>query len=150
MSNSIKKEVEQVSKQEKDLTKLRESLKSQCFHTKKNGEVDLVRIKTEPGEPPKYICRQCQKTISIIRRDEDEIQHAVDVIDSVIDTIKISSDPTREDDEKTVSRLAKIQYRLRNELIGYYQAALKKNNRGNREDKPEREYTGGWTRPNSL
>lgn len=151
MSN-IKKEVDQVSKQERDLTKLRESLKSACTHTKK-GELTLVKSNRGGQEgSANYICKQCQKDIVISRLSEAQIDESIDILDRMIDTIKISADPNRDDDEKMIKQMAKIQYRLRNEVRAFYNASLKKNSGGNRNNRRNnnRDNTGGWNRPNVL
>lgn len=148
MSN-IKKEVDQVTKQERELGLLRENLKCTCVHTKK-GDLTLVRV---PEDASKYRCKQCQKVIKISRLDDKEIQDAIDVLDRMVDTIKLSSDVNREDDAKMVKKLAKFQFRLRNEIMPFYNASIKKNNQGrgkrnnnNRNDN----YDGGWNKPTTF
>lgn len=126
---NIKKETELVDKQEKQLKAVREHLKAQCSHTK-NGEPDIVPSSDrEPGQL-KYICRRCRKELNLRKIDDEEIRKAVNIIDNVIDTIKITLNLDREDEKKILKRLSKTQYRLRNEIIALYGASLKRNRSG--------------------
>lgn len=144
MSN-IRKEIEDVTKQERTLDKIKETLKCQCTHTKK-GDFTLVR---KSGEERKWICKQCQKIIAIERIDENELQKAIDIIDNAIDVIKLSTDTGRDDDAKVVEKVGKMQYRLRNEILPFYKAAVQKNKGGQRRDK-EQSSNSGWNKPNII
>lgn len=144
MSN-IKKEVEDVSKQERVLDKIKETLKCQCTHKKKD-DYTLVR---KSGDDNKWICKQCQKVISIKKIEENELQKAIDVIDNVIDVIKLSADSSREDDEKIIDKMGKLQYRLRNEVLPFYKASIQKNTGGQRRDRSS-QTSSSWNKPNML
>lgn len=144
---NIKKETEAVDKQEKQLALLREHLKARCSHTK-NGEPDIVpSANKEPGQL-NYICRRCRKELSLKKLTDEEIKNAVGVIDRAIDTIKLTLNLEREDEQKILKKVAKTQYRLRNEVLALYGASLKRNRNGGGKQRPQNNNnTSGWGKP---
>lgn len=152
--NAIRKRTDAVIKNERNLFKVKEDLKAQCTHTI-HGEPSFI-----PSNEPKveglhkYICKQCQKVITITSIDEEELQKACDLIDRAIDIIKItasSSSANNEDDAEVMHKLAKMQYRIRNDLMPTYKAALKKsNNRANKHNNNNNNSESSWGRPTTY
>jgi hypothetical protein len=96
----------------------------------------------------KYYCKLCQKSIIIANIPENELQDACSLIDRAIDIIKITASTINNDeDEKMIEKMAKLQYRVRNDLVPTYKASLKKNN--NKKDKKNNNnhHESTWGRP---
>ena len=149
---NVKKQTDAIDKQEKQLGRLREEIKAGCSHTR-NGELKLVPSNNGGSRDGEliYMCSKCRKVIKLSKLPEDTLQNACDVVDRACDVIKISLDLNREDDEKLLKRISKVQFRVRNEIAPFYAASLKKNKRGNGN---RRNNNGGgnndsgiWARP---
>jgi len=147
--NVIRKKTSAVADSEKKLGKIKEELRAQCTHTK-NGEPSLV-----PSNDPrvqgelKYVCKQCMKPVIISSISEDELENACNIVDRAVDIIKITAgNINSENDAEIINKLAKLQFRIRNDLMPIYRASLKK---GNRNNKPNRERNeSSWGRPTTY
>lgn len=147
MANSIKKQMDAIDRQEKDLRNVREVIKSECSHTK-NGDLDIVPKQNRQNGELKYICRKCKKELDLKKIDEDTLTNACDIIDRAIDVIKLSLDTNREDEEKILRKMAKTQYRVRNDIKKFYAASLKKNRNGSGKNNRNDTNSGGaWNKP---
>lgn len=113
-----------------------EENKCTCTHTVK-GDMKLKPGKSynQGNGQLNYICSECQKEVRIRNISDDEIDRSIDVIDNMIDIIKLSADMTKEGDAKIVKKLAKVQFRLRNEIKDLYKAAKSKNGKGKKKNK---------------
>lgn len=147
-NGNIKKSVEAIDKQERNLKTLREQAKSQCNHTK-NGDLDIVPANNRQQGELKYICRKCQKTLDFSKIPEDELRGACDCVDRAIDVIKLQLDPSKEADAEILKRVSKVQYRVRNDIIKLYAASLKKN-RGNNKNSSNYNNDSSWNKPNIM
>lgn len=154
---NIKKQVEEATRKKREFEKFQEELKSRCSHTNK-GELTITKV--DPGKAKAegfsdadankiYMCKQCHKYINISALNENDIKHACDVIDRVIDTIKMTADPSREDDSELIKKLGKIQYRVRNDIPNYYKAASKKNGKGRKRNNSN-DNNSVWGRPTTV
>jgi hypothetical protein len=146
---NIKKQSEELDKQEKHFGKYKEELKAKCTHTR-NGELTLVPKKdgNKDGELV-YVCKQCRKVLRFSRIDENDLQKSIDLIDQAIDIIKASANTNNENDDEMVKRMAKVQYRLRNDIMPYYKAATSRNNRGNK-NRDNNNDGGAWGKANII
>ena len=52
-------------------------------------------------------------------------------------------------DDEMVKRMAKVQYRLRNDIMPYYKAATSRNNRGNK-NRDNNNDGGAWGKANII
>jgi hypothetical protein len=150
MSNhnkDIRKKIDAVIKNERSMGKIKEEAKAQCTHTL-NGEPAFI-----PSNEPrtdgklKYICKLCQKPITITNISEDELQKACDIIDRAVDIIKITAGSINNDeDSKMIEKMSKLQYRVRNDLIPTYRASTKRNNKKDRKHN-NNQHEAAWGRP---
>lgn len=148
---NIKKQAEDVDKQEKKFSKVKEQLKAKCTHTK-NGELTLVP-RREGGKDGElvYICKQCKKVLKFSRIDDSEAQAALDMVDCMIDIIKANANTNNENDMDMVDKMAKVQYHVRNSVLPFYKASLSRNNnRGNRNNNNNRDRDYAWSKPNTI
>lgn len=151
---NIKKQMELTEKKEREFSKFKEDVQCRCTHTK-HGELTVKRLNNQgnsDSDDPKleFICTQCRKKLSFARISEAALAEACKIIDQTIDIIKVTAETSREEDQKMVSKLAKIQYRVRNDLIPFYNASLKKNNRGRNNKKNNNNTGSGWNRPTTI
>lgn len=146
---NIKKQLEVVEKQEKDLRNLRETFMCECDHKhRQSGDIDIVPIKNKQQGQLKYICKRCKKNLDLRKISEQELHSACDTLDRAIDIIKMSLDPQREEDAKILKRVAKTQYRVRNEIEKMYTASLQRNNNGGRRGNNRRSSEdSAWAKP---
>ena len=128
--NNIKKQVDAIEKQQGSMKVLLEQAKSKCTHTK-NGDLDIVPSNNRQTGELKYICRKCRKEIDLKKIAKEDLENACNIIDRAIDVIKLQLDPSKESDEEILKKMAKTQFRVRNDIVKTYGAALQKNNRGN-------------------
>ena len=143
--NNIKKQVETINKQEKGLRLLREKAKTRCTHTRK-GELDIVPAKDRKQGELKYICCKCGKELYLNKIDEQTLRGACTVVDNSCDVIKLSLDPDRDEDAQVLKNVAKTQYRVRNEILKLYAAALAKNKKGGKR-RGNNQQGSGFNRP---
>ena len=146
---NIKKRLGEVEKQERSCSKYREELMAKCTHTNKSGHLTITSIHGGNGKELVYRCKQCRKIISIKKITEEELKNAIEILDIAADIIKISADASREEDQEIIKRTAKTQYRLRNEFEGYYNAAVKRGNRGAQRGRKE-DSQQLWGRPSTI
>jgi len=138
-----------IREQERNLHKLNEKNMCDCTHTKpKTGDLDIIPARDRQHGELKYVCNECEKDLYLDPIPEDDLRFACDVIDRACDTIKISLDLSKESEQKMRDNVSETQYRVRNEIIKMYGAALKSNNksRGN----GSRGRSGGnssWAKP---
>jgi hypothetical protein len=131
---NIKKQTDSVDKQEKQLKIIREQLKAKCDHSK-NGEPDIVPSNDrESTRRLAYVCRRCKKYIDLTKIPEDELSKACTTIDNACDVIKITLNKENEADAKVLKKVAKVQFRVRNEIAQLYGAALKRNRNGKKRN----------------
>jgi len=144
---NIKKQAEEIDRQNKKFNKYREELKAKCTHTR-NGELTLVRGKNSNNGELVYICKQCKKELHFNQMSEAELQEACNKIDSAIDVIKVNANPNNENDVEMLKKMAKTQYRL-GEIVAYYKAATSRNNkhRGNGNNHHDNNGGGVWGKP---
>lgn len=147
-NGNIKKSVEAIEKQERNMKTLLEQAKSQCNHTK-NGDLDIVPANNRQQGELKYICRKCKKTLDLRKIPEDELRGSCDCIDRAIDVVKLQLDPNKEADAEILKRVAKVQYRVRNDIIKLYAASLKKN-RGNNKNSSNYNNDSSWNKPTVM
>lgn len=144
----VKKKMEELDKIKKRVATEEEKLKCQCFHTAK-GDLDITKDKSAPQGQLRYICRRCRKPLNfnkireekyiIEQKDVGKAVHSgmitllqgIEVVDKSIDVVKITLDPSREDDKRWGQKFAKLQFRLRTEVDPMYKQAIKRNNKGN-------------------
>lgn len=146
---NVRKQTDAIDKQEKALARMKEEIKANCEHTK-NGDLQLVPGNKQSDGELVYICKKCRKVIRLTKISEEELTRACDIIDSACDIIKISLDLNREDDQKVSKRIAKTQFRVRNEIAALYGASLKKGKRsggGHNNNNNNNEYSSAWDRP---
>jgi hypothetical protein len=129
-STNIKKQVEAIDKQDRNLKVLREQMKSKCPHTDKNGDLDIVPKQNRQNGELTYICKRCQKTLNLKKISPEQLAQACEIVDNACDVIKLSLDTQKEADLEILKRIGKVQYRVRNEVQKYYDASLKKNKSG--------------------
>ena len=145
-NKDIQKKVDAVLKNERSLAKVKEEAKAQCTHTF-HGEPAFV-----PSNAPKvngqleYFCKLCHKSIIITNIQEDELQKACNLIDRAVDIIKITASAVNsDDDKKIIEKMAKLQYRVRNDLVPTYRASIKRNTK--KDKRNNNNYESAWGRP---
>jgi len=121
---NIKKTSRRIKNQQHELSKQSEKIKCACNH-KKDGQATLVRKKG--GSPYEWICYQCEKVVNLKKIDEDDLQNAIDLIDTALDVAKFSCRENNAADNNFQGKLAKTQYRVRNVVAPVYKAALNEN-----------------------
>ena len=146
-NRNIKKQVEMIDKQEKSLSKIRETMKSKCTHTDKNGDLDIVQAKNRQKGEFKYICRRCRKELDLSKIPEDVLTSALDIVDRACDVIKLSLDTDREDDQDILKNVSKTQYRCRNDIKKLYAASLQKNQKGGKRKDRRNNENSSWGNP---
>ena len=148
--NAIRKKIEALNKSERSISKVKEEAKSQCTHTL-HGDPALVPSNEPRSEGQlKYTCKLCQKPLTISSISDEELQNACNIIDRAIDIIKISAASINNEEESDlIKKLAKTQYRVRNDLVPTYKAAIKKNGRHSKRNNNNHNnnYEAGWARP---
>lgn len=152
---NTKKELENIQRNRRALGKSEELLKTQCTHTK-HGQLTITPTgnNSQKGGTNTYICKQCGKDVLISMITDQEIRRACEIIDIACDTVKITLDRSREDDDDIFKKVSKLQFRVRNEIIDFYNAAAKRNRKGGGNGKGNRDNnnssSGTWSRPNSI
>lgn len=145
MAENIKKQIENVNRQERSLRILREQFLCDCDH-KRNGEFDAVPVKDRKQGELKYICGKCKKIVDLSKLTDEELTSHCDGVDRACDLIKLSLDPQKEEDRKVLKRVSKVQFRVRNEIKPLYAAALKKNRTGGRR-RNKNDQDSSWGKP---
>lgn len=146
MAENIKKQIENVNRQERSLRILREQFKSDCNH-KRNGEFDGIPSNDRKQGELKYVCAKCQKIVDFSKLTDEELTTGCDYVDRACDLIKVSLDPQKEEDRKVLKRIAKVQFRVRNEIKPLYAAALKKNRTGGKRRGNRQDQDSAWGKP---
>ncbi len=118
---NIRKAMDEIAQSERKLSETRKRHQCFCPHTKK-GNLELVRTNDPNGL---HICKMCQKKIGFRKIEEDELMKAIDVVDRVIDYIKITLDTEDDKDAALLEKLGKAQYRVCHMLPTYYRNARK-------------------------
>lgn len=128
-----------------------EENKCTCTHTVK-GDMKLKPSKkyNQGSGQLIYICTECQKEVRIRNISDEEIDKAIDTLDDMIDIIKLSADMTKEGDAKIVKKLAKVQFRLRNEIKDLYKAAKSKNGGGKKKKNKGGNSDSEWEKPSAY
>ena len=146
-STNIKKQVEAIDKQDRNLKVLREQMKSKCPHTDKNGDLDIVPKQNRQNGELTYVCKRCQKVLNLKKISPDELRHACEVIDNACDVIKLSLDTQKDVDLDILKKMGKVQYRVRNEVEKFYDASLKKNKSGKGKGRGGNNESSSWGNP---
>ena len=143
----IKKQMDAINKQERDLRNVREVMMCDCCHTR-SGDLNIVPKQNRQNGELLYLCKECTKDLNLKKIEENEARSAIDIVDRMCDVIKISLDTSREDEAKMAKKLSKVQYRVRNDLLKLYSASLKKNRNGGRNNRRDGGNDGGvWNKP---
>lgn len=86
------------------MSKLTEKAMCKCTHTEK-WDIKLKpapRGEHESGLHLRYICTICGKEVSIKNISDEKIDEAIDVIDQVIDQIKLGLSENYQDDDGNI------------------------------------------------
>ena len=143
MAESIRKQYQAVVKQEKELQKVKNKNKCNCWHTDSHKEPDLT--KKNDGGPYEYMCKECTETIDFTRQTEEEKRKARKSVVNEINILKMMLGDS-EEDRKLGKKLARVQYMVEFELEELSKAASKKNARG-RKSQSKNEYGVEIERP---
>ena len=147
-NKDIRKKIDAVIKNEKSMGKIKEEAKAQCTHTLHGEPAFIPSNEPRTDGQLKYICKLCQKPITITNISEDELQNACNIIDRAVDIIKITAGSiNNDDDEKMIDKMSKLQYRVRNDLLPTYRASIKRNNKRDKRHNNNNQHDTGWGRP---
>lgn len=137
----IKDRMAEIQKRRASLNVAEEENLCRCNHKSHNG-TDLTRN----GQTGEYICRKCHKPIDFKKKPSDQqLQEALDLVDTVCDYIKISLDSNNEKDNEMLKKIAKYQFRTRNMIMQVWKAVGKKaSKRSNRNNNDEQ---SSWRTP---
>jgi hypothetical protein len=138
---NIKKSIDQIDKSMKDLAKTKDLQQAMCPHTHR-GDLVITRTQT----PGVHRCTECQKLVKIKNKSQDELNGAIDVLDSAIDIVKMMLNVENDEDKDLLKKLGKFQYRLNHEIVPIYNASINKGNKNKKKNK-NRDDNGGWNKP---
>lgn len=144
-TNQIKKRVKQGRDVQQRLSLHMEKLKCECTHTK-HGEPTITPMHNRRNGELTYMCTACTKeNINLKRHDEDVIDNAIKIVDSMCDVIKLSIDVGSEKDREIGEEIAKLQFSARNHLKKLYLGALRKgvNGGGQKRGRDDKNRNGG-------
>lgn len=145
MAKNVKKRRALITEQRSALSKMDEKNKCGCSHTKR-GDIDVVPAQNRSQGQLLYICKECDKDLDFTKIPEATLRESCNNVDRAIDTIKISLDLNNPHDQEILEELAKVQYRIRNQIVPLYGKALSKqgtNKRRNRDNSG----SGVWMPP---
>lgn len=151
---SIRKRSQILKDIKRKLTKQEEMNLCNCLHTRK-GDVDFIPIPGKDGLH--YRCRICGKELSVQKiaketkwsknpNDPNDIkvqigyENVFEVLDSMLDVIKINLNEDTRKDEKMADQIAEYQYRTRNQIGPLYEACLKKTGQTKKKGTGERTF----------
>ena len=89
-SNNIKKQIDAIEKQEKSLRIIREQKKADCMHSDKNGDIDVIPKQGCDKSELRYVCRSCKKDLCLKKISSEKADEALEIVDNMCDTIKLS------------------------------------------------------------
>lgn len=104
----------------KEIDKRKEKLKCVCPHTNHN----IPTLYPQEGSGDKGVshsCYQCAKEINLRRIPKEKRSEAIDIIDSMIDVIKLNLVLDRPKDKKLLEKVGKLQFGARNIINQYYE-----------------------------
>lgn len=132
--NRISLAIRGLEEEAKRLEKSRLAYQCECPHHVKPDYPEVVDI----GKANEHIykCKLCKDIITISNISPEKRQEAIDTVVAMINIIKIKCNLEREDDEKMLKKMAKLELRLRDDLPKAYEAVTRdrKNKRRNRSN----------------
>lgn len=129
MAEAIRKQYQAITKQEKELAKMKNKNKCRCHHTDSHNDPNLTR--TKDGGQFEYMCKECTENIDFTKVSDEEKRKARKIIVNQFNIIKMLLGDSEEDKELG-KRIAKAQYLVEFELEALDKAATKKSSRGKR------------------
>lgn len=112
-------------------------IKLQCLCPHQRGKSPSLKKtgKTDRDGNMIWACKRCGKPVNLIRIEQNELQAAVDLIDSAIDVIKMTRNLDIEKEAKMVDSISKLQFKLVR-IPKHYEIATRPN-KGKRTTKPQ-------------
>ena len=114
------------------------ALQSDCSHRKDDMKVTLTRIKnTKDGDENNgkiYACIQCNKKVNITQFDESQINYALEIVDSMLDVIKMRTSTDRSKSKKVFAIAAHTQFLVRTFIKSSYDNCCKNNQKSHKNN----------------
>lgn len=123
MSNALTKYREKLGEARRKLEHSGLRARALCTHTSEPGVPNLAFKKDQNGKVY-WVCRICDERVDLNRISDDELKHAISVVNQACNMIKIMSRGTEYDQRMNEKVISDIQLKINAYLFSAYKGAV--------------------------